>query len=102
MKKLLCVLLAALMLVGTLASCATGGENEDTTASGSIADTNAESETRETLDIPDTRYDGMELCFLTRDEGEWSTLEIFAEDQTTDSDNISTAVFERNDRILQN
>ena len=101
MKKLLCVLLAALMLVGTLASCATGGEGEDTTASGTQNDSNAESETRETLDIPDTRYDGMELCFLTRDEDEWSTLEIFAEDQTSESDNISNAVFERNDRILQ-
>ena len=52
MKKLLCVLLAALMLVGTLASCATGGEGEDTTASGTQNDSNAESETRETLDIP--------------------------------------------------
>ena len=101
MKKLLCMLLASLMVVGTLASCGTGTETEDTTAPGSIADTNVESETRETLDVPDTRYDGTELCFLTRDEGEWSTLEIFAEDQTSESDNISTAVFERNDRILQ-
>jgi ABC-type glycerol-3-phosphate transport system substrate-binding protein len=101
MKKLLCVLLAALMLVGMLASCATGTDNVETTGSSNVGDTNQESETRESLDVPDTRYDGMELCFLTRDEGEWSTLEIFAEDQTSESDNISTAVFERNDRILQ-
>ena len=100
LKKLLCVLLAALLLVGTLASCATGDTTADTTAGANVT-TNAEAETREPLEIPDTRYDGMELCFLTRDEGEWSTVEIFAEDQTTDSDNISTAVFERNDRILQ-
>ena len=100
MKKLLCVLLAALMLVGTLASCATGGEGNDTTAAGD-ATTNIEDETRESLDIPDTRYDGEELCFLTRDESEWSTLEIFADNQTSESDNISNAVFERNDRILQ-
>ena len=33
LKKLLCVLLAALMLVGTLASCGTGNETIDTTAS---------------------------------------------------------------------
>ena len=101
MKKLLCVLLAALMLVCTLASCGTATENTDTTAAGDVT-TNAEEETRETLDIPDTRYDGTELCFLTRDESEWSTLEIFAENQTSESDNISNAVFERNDRILQN
>ena len=101
MKKLLCVLLAALMLVGTLASCGTSDENTDTTAAGDVT-TNLEEETRETLDVPSTRYDGTELCFLTRDESEWSTLEIFAESQTSESDNISNAVFERNDRILQN
>ncbi len=98
MKKLLCVLLAALMLVGTLASCGLGNEDE---TQGAGNNTVAEDETREPLDIPDTRYDGQELCFLTRDESEWSTLEIFAENQTTESDNISNAVFERNDRILQ-
>ena len=99
MKKLLSLLLAGLLLVGSLASCATGDQNTVTT----VGDTTAasEEETRESLDIPDTRYDGEELCFLTRDHGEWTTLEIFAENQTTDSDNISTAVFERNDRILQ-
>ena len=99
MKKILSLLLAALMLCGTLASCATGNETADTTAGNST--TIAEDDTRETLDVPATRYDGQELCFLTRDEAEWSTVEIFAEDQTTESDNISTAVFERNDRILQ-
>ena len=36
MKKLLCVLLAALMLVGTLASCGTSNENTDTTAAGDV------------------------------------------------------------------
>ena len=100
MKKLLCALLAALMLVGCFASCGTGTESSDTTAANN-ATTNAEDETRESLDIPDTRYDGEELCFLTRDESEWSTLEIFAENQTSESDNISNAVFERNDRIFQ-
>ncbi len=100
MKKLLCVLLAALMLVGALASCGTADEGSNTTAVGD-ATTNAEDETRETLDIPDTRYDNTELCFLTRDESEWSTLEIFAENQTSESDNINNAVFERNDRIFQ-
>ena len=99
MKKILSLLLAALMLCGTLASCATGNETTDTTVGNST--TAAEDDTRETLDVPATRYDGVELCFLTRDEAEWSTVEIFAEDQTTESDNISTAVFERNDRILQ-
>ncbi len=100
MKKFLCILLSALLLVGSLASCGTGEPVTDTTANtDGVSD--AESETRETLDVPDTRYDGKELCFLTRDHGEWTTLEIFAENQTAESDNISTAVFERNDRIFQ-
>ena len=104
MKKLLCVLLAALMLVCTLASCATGSETTttETTAAGTNTPNTEEVETEATLDIPDTRYDDEELCFLTRDEGLWSTAEIFAENQTADSDNINNAVFERNDRIYQN
>ena len=99
MKKLFSVILAFLLLMGSLVSCGTGTEDTNTTAGDHT--TNAEDETRETLDIPDTRYDGEELCFLTRDHGEWTTLEIFSENQTAESDNISTAVFERNDRILQ-
>lgn len=102
MKKFLCALLASLMLVGTLASCGTPDNPGETTSPSGNGETNNESDTREPLEIPTTRYDGTELCFLTRDESEWSTLEIFAEGQTSESDNINNAVFERNDRILQN
>ena len=101
MKKLFCVLLAALMLVGTLASCGTTDETPEGTIAQTQAGTVLEEETREALNVPATRFDGTELCFLTRDESEWSTLEIFAENQSSESDNISNAVFERNDRILQ-
>ena len=101
LKKLLCALLASLMLVGTLASCGTTIEPGEETNAQTQAGTVEEVETRETLDVPATRFDGKELCFLTRDESEWSTVEIFAENQTAESDNISNAVFERNDRILQ-
>ena len=101
LKKLLCVLLASLMLVGTLASCGTTEETPTGTTAQTQAGTVLEEETRQSLDVPDTRYDGTELCFLTRDEGEWSTLEIFTEELTSESDNISSAVYERNDRILQ-
>jgi len=102
MKKILCMLLAALMLVCMLTSCPEQGDNQETTGPQNNADSNVESETRVTLDVPDTRYDDQELCFLVRDNNdEWSTLEVFAENQTAESDNISNAVFERNDRILQ-
>ena len=102
MKKLLCVLLAALMLVCTFASCATGSNNDETGTTAGSNSAVTEGETDEMLEIPDTRYDDQELCFLTRDEGLWSTAEIFAESQTAESDNINNAVFERNDRIYQN
>lgn len=97
LKKLLCGLLASLMMLGTLAACGenTEGPAEETT--NATASTEAvESETRESLDIPDTRYDNKILTFLTRDESEWSTLEIFTEKLTGETDNISSAVYERN------
>ena len=103
MKKKLSLLLAALLLVGSLVSCGTTKEPDPGESTTNQTGTNAvEEETRETLDIPDIRYDGAELVFLTRggDSG-WSTREIFTENLTSESDNISTAVFERNDRILQ-
>ncbi len=105
LKKSLCIFIAVLMLMGTLASCGEGASSNDTGVSESVAatemTTNVEDETRESLDIPNTRYDGKELCFLTRNEGDFGNREIFAEKQTSTSDNISNAVFERNDRILQ-
>ncbi len=102
-KKILCALLASVMLAGTLASCGNNDEPVSETNAQTQAGTNAEVDTRETLDIPDTRYDGTELCFLVRGgSGSWSTTEIFSDTKTANSDNISYAVFERNDRILQN
>lgn len=101
-KKSLCAILAALMLVSSLVACGQNDETDETNNAQTQAATNAEDETREMLDVPPTRYDGTELCFLTRDEGEsWSTIEIFSDNKNANSDNISYAVFERNDRILQ-
>ena len=99
-KKILCALLASMMLVGTLVSCATSGDDPTVDGEGTQASTREE-DTREKLEIPDTRYDGKELCFLVREEGSWSTVEIFTESKNVNADNISYAVFERNDRILQ-
>ncbi len=98
LKKLLCGLLASLMILGTLASCAETADDpaQETADTGSASTDAEETETRETLDIPDTRYDSETLTFLTRDESEWSTLEIFTEKLTSESDNISSAVYERN------
>ena len=51
MKKLFSVILAFLLLMGSLVSCGTGTEDTNTTAGDHT--TNAEDETRETLDIPE-------------------------------------------------
>ena len=102
LKKTLCATLASLMLVSSFVACGESNEPDETKANVQTqADSNVE-ETREQLEIPDTRYDGTELCFLTREEGSWSTVEIFADSKTANSDNISYAVFERNDRIKEN
>ena len=97
MKKLLCILLAGLMLLSVCA-CGNGTENTPTDTSAVTKSEESELETREPLDIPDTRYDGMELTFLTRDAGEWTTVDICPEDENH-TDNISQAVYERNEII---
>ncbi|MBE6585249.1 MAG: hypothetical protein E7645_01835 [Ruminococcaceae bacterium] len=109
-KKALCCILASVMVLGTCA-CASGeqGDNEKTdapqqtqAANGSNESQAQETEKKETLDIPDTRYDGEEIVFLTRDEAEWSTVEIFAEKADIKEDVISDAVYTRNDAIYTN
>ena len=97
LKKLLCGLLAALMLTGSLVAC-NDDDNKESGETKKEGDTNADT-SAEALEIPGTKYNDKELCFLTRDEAEWSTVEIFAEQISSSSDNISQAVFERNDRI---
>ena len=94
MKKFLALLLAVLMLSALLVGCAddqTEEQVEDTTA--------AEEETNvlDLLNVPDKKYNGQEFMFLTRDAAEWTTVDIFAEELT--SDPINDAVYRRNDAI---
>lgn len=92
MKRLLVLLLAALMLASLLAGCADNGDtSEDTTV--------AEEQTNvlDNLNVPDKKYDGKEFMFLTRDAAEWTTVDIYAAEQTTDP--IVDAVYRRNDMI---
>ncbi len=100
LKRVLCVLLASVMLLGTLASCAETPDDpaNETQATGPADSAETEADTKETLDVAKKNYDDT-LTFLTRDEAEWSTVEIFAEKLGSDTDNINNAVYERNDRI---
>ncbi len=106
LKRILCALLASVMLVGTLASCAETKEpadetkTESATGTGDGASTNPTESEEENklppLEIPDTKYNGKTITFLTRDEAEWSTVEIYSEEISNKSDNINDAVYERN------
>lgn len=104
-KKVLCGLLASLLVFGACA-CGTPTESEtEALTQGEAATTpESEAETKETLDIPDTRYDGEEIIFMTRDEAEWSSKSIYAEkEQFTEKDfPLSEAVYTRNDMVYQN
>lgn len=99
MKKWISILLAICILGGLLCGCAQESpSNETNPDSGSLSESGIE-ETQVPLDIPETRYEDKQLVILSRDDGEWSSVEIFAEDGS--ADNISHAVYERNDMILQ-
>ena len=102
-KKGLCAFMAALLLLSACA-CGTGTETEtEANSKPSVSgDVNSEGETKEMLEIPDTRYDDEELIFLTRDEAEWSTTSIYAEKDDISEDPISEAVYTRNDMLYQN
>jgi len=98
-KKWISILLAICILGGLLCGCAQESpSNETNPDSGSLSESGIE-ETQVPLDILETRYEDKQLVILSRDDGEWSSVEIFAEDGS--ADNISHAVYERNDMILQ-
>ena len=84
-KRILCALLASLMLL-PLAACGNTEEDTGTSTSTANAATDAETgeETKATLDLPEKRFDDFELTFITRDEAEWSTVEIIP-DTTSDT-----------------
>ncbi len=107
LKKVLCTLLSSVLLLSASVSCAQtddpSGETSHTADSvmGNDTASDSDADTKETLDIPDTKYDGQILTFLTRDdEAEWTTHEIYAAEMTSATDNINNAVYERNLKIL--
>lgn len=101
-KRILCGFLAALLLLSACACAETTDPADNDTGAQSSAEETAEETLGEPLEIADTRYDGKELVFLTREQAEWTTREIYAEKENFTESNISEAVYKRNDKILQN
>lgn len=94
--RILCALLASLMLLGTFASCAENTEGPiDTTAAADTVVTEPESETAVTDELPDDLdYNEDEIVIISRYREGWSSGEITVE--KLNSDLVNDAVFERN------
>lgn len=93
-KKLLCILMAALLLLSVVACADTSSDDAATEADTSSTEVETENKEQYTFDLPEKQFDTT-LTFLTRDEGEWSTVEIIPEEDS-EFVPISEAVTERN------
>ncbi len=92
-KKILCGLLASLMLTAAFTSC---------TPDEPVSEETSESETSVvddgSLNLPaDLKFEGQQVVFLSRDSKEWSSDDIYVEH--TGVDTLSDAVFERNELV---
>jgi len=99
-KRLAAMLIAALMLIPTLASCSDGGSAADPSQTTAEETTTAETTTAELQpDIPASDFEGAEFLFLTAGDADtngvdWKTYDIWAEAENGDS--VNDAVYTRN------
>ncbi len=112
-SKLMCAILAALMLTPALVSCGESEVNTETTATNTTTNTTATTETEvpeeELTDyekrqripdnLPENKYDGAEIRFMTRETfaGWQYSSEIYVEELNGDACN--DAVYNRNVKI---
>ncbi|MBQ8397685.1 MAG: hypothetical protein IJX53_05725 [Clostridia bacterium] len=106
MKRTLTMVLAALMLCGTLAACSSGGDSTDTTAAPSAADTTVPA--GETADptkdadgfmldsLPaDLKFDGESIGILTWEDVEMPEFEV----EEITGDIVNDAIYKRNETV---
>ena len=96
-KRILAALLAAIMLAGSLAACAGGDGDGETTADPNAP---AQTETAPLIsdDLPeDLDYEGDEITIISRDKKGWTDLEIAVEGLTGEP--VNDAIFERNKAV---
>lgn len=101
MKRLLCLLVIAVMVLSVFAGCkkdgpetpGTSGESENTTEPV----TNEPEEPKKTWnDLPKTKFDGEEYYILGRQHTPWGSFDLHAADTSTE---LSAAVFARNSMV---
>ena len=98
--RLLSAILAALMLAGSLASCATSDENTDTQAPDVTQAAVTEGETVPRDSIPDDLdFGGDEVTFISRYREGWTSGEISV--PSLKSEPVNDAVYERNKNVEQ-
>jgi len=101
-KRLLSLLLAALMMGGSLLACsdAPAGEETSNTANAAdpnAADTEAETSNLEPLEIPFTNYNGYTFTALNGDNQTWNMRELVVEE--INGEGVNDAFFNRNDKV---
>lgn len=97
-KRIICAMLASLMVLGTLASCATGDGSGETTADPAATET--AQETLFSPDLPDDLdYEGDEVTIISRYKEGWTSGEIAVEG--VKGEPVNDAVFERNRLVEQ-
>lgn len=101
-KRIICMILASMMLSGTgLVSCGNGGTTE-TTQNGTITETQTETETETKATMATVsaqytgrNYEGYAVRIADRDaQGDWDTFDVYAEELTGEV--INDAVYNRN------
>ena len=100
MKKVLCILLAALMIpcAVLLSACADKPVTDDTTSAETVTDAVTEPEVTEiTADLPDVKYNSKPFRVILQED---SAGDIYTEDHET-GEPIHDAVFERNIKICE-
>ena len=99
MKKtrILSAILAMLMLVGPLASCATGdGDGETQGPQQTVANDEADTDIKDELPS-DLNYGGQEITIISRDMEGWTRGEVSVEG--LNSDPVNDSVYERNKMV---
>lgn len=95
--RFLSALLAMLMLVGSFAACANGGDNSDT-PKDTQAQTEADTGISDNLPS-DLNYAGAEVTIISRDREGWTRGEVSVEKLTGDP--VNDAIYERNKAVEQ-